>query len=114
MCYQVAYDTLSSCISSCFSNGNSNIKTANFVDYQKSCTKFGFNFGPPIKDEPKNDLITVFTDISLLALGGLLLWYWYNKRSKKYKHGIKPSNRGEGDEPPQEQEIRRDVVSGNM
>ncbi|CAG8676815.1 4634_t:CDS:2 [Rhizophagus irregularis] len=103
MCNQEAYDTLSSCISTCFSNENPNIKTANFEDYQRSCRNFGFIFGPPIKDQSlsdKNDtagtakkvLIGIFTSISFLIVLGLLIWYWNSKRSRAPKQKAKPQS----------------------
>ncbi|CAB4401964.1 unnamed protein product [Rhizophagus irregularis] len=103
MCNQDAYDTLSSCISTCFSNENPNIKTANFEDYQRSCRNFGFIFGPPIKDQSlsdKNDtagtakkvLIGIFTSISFLIVLGLLIWYWNSKRSRAPKQNAKPQS----------------------
>ncbi|RIA88838.1 hypothetical protein C1645_773846, partial [Glomus cerebriforme] len=87
MCSQNVYDTLSSCIS-CYSNGNSNIKAADFTDYQKSCQNFGYTFGPPINDVPQKPhnvvmIVSIGVAILIFIFGCLLIWYWYRVRSKK-------------------------------
>ncbi|EXX57338.1 uncharacterized protein OCT59_009395 [Rhizophagus irregularis] len=85
MCDQNTYDTLSSCVS-CYSNGNSNIKAADFKDYQKSCKTYGFTFGPPIKDDSSpTSSIAVKVSIAIAGfvfiLGCVLIWFWYKKKS---------------------------------
>ncbi|RIA79927.1 hypothetical protein C1645_810645 [Glomus cerebriforme] len=115
MCNQDAYDTLSSCVSTCFSNGNVNIKAADFPNYQRSCKDFGFPFGPPIPDQPsdtnnsastaKRVLVGIFTSITLFIILGLLFWYWNSKKAKSLKKISKPPSVDDDDSAPDQMTV---------
>ncbi|GBC06200.1 hypothetical protein RclHR1_06690005 [Rhizophagus clarus] len=100
MCDQNAYNTLSSCVF-CYSNGNTNIRAADFTDYQKTCKSYGISFGPPIEEPNSSNLSNTAVKVSIgiavfiFILGCILIWIWYKKKSKAMN---------------KEKEIKREIV----